>query len=89
MVLVGSMKKGTRVSDNLDDIKENFECRQGDEFAGGYAYFCKRCDTECNVGEIMFHCQGGRILPVYIFCRYGCGKSWKLQICPVGEVEVQ
>jgi hypothetical protein len=66
--------------DNLKEIEELFECRADSKYAGGYTYWCRECDKECNTGEARFECKDGRIIPVYIFCRYGCGKSWKLKI---------
>ena len=75
--------------DNLADIKENFEYKEDARFAGGYAYFCHHCGLECNVGEVGFDCQGGNILPIYIKCRYGCGKSWYLQVLPTGNTSIQ
>ena len=75
--------------DNLADITENFECKEDARFAGGYAYFCHHCGLECNVGETGFDCQGGNILPIYIKCRYGCGRSWHLQIFPTGNTSIQ
>ena len=77
------------MADNLADIKENFECKVDVRFADGYAYFCQHCGLECNVGEAPFACQGGRILPVYITCRYGCGRSWRLKIFPAGNARMQ
>ena len=68
--------------DNLDKIDEFFECRKSGQYAGGYAWFCKSCDKECNVGEVEYLCQDGRILPKYVICRYGCGSSWHLSIIP-------
>lgn len=67
--------------DNLDEIEELFECRIDERHAGGYSYFCKKCHKECNVGEAKFKCRNGKIIPLYIFCRYGCGTKWKLEIC--------
>ena len=75
--------------DNLAEIKDHFECKVDDRFADGYAYFCQHCGLECNVGEAGFDCQGGRILPIYIKCRYGCGKSWHLEFFPVGSAKIQ
>lgn len=77
------------MSDNLADIRENFEYKEDARFAGGYAYFCQQCGLECNVGEVGFSCQGGKILPIYIKCRYGCGKSWHLQVFPAGNPSIQ
>ena len=71
--------------DNLASIGENFECRVDPRYADGYAYLCQHCGIECNVGEISFDCQDGRIVPLYIICRFGCGKSWRLQILPAIE----
>ena len=68
------------MNDNLDKIEELFDCVYGPRYAGGYSYFCKGCGKECNVRESYFECQYGRILPTYIICRYGCGRSWKLEI---------
>jgi hypothetical protein len=28
-------------------------------------------------------------LPIYIKCRYGCGRSWHLQIFPTGNTSIQ
>jgi hypothetical protein len=28
-------------------------------------------------------------LPIYIKCRYGCGRSWHLQISPIGNTSIQ
>jgi hypothetical protein len=28
-------------------------------------------------------------LPIYIKCRYGCGKSWHLQVVPTGKTSIQ
>jgi hypothetical protein len=28
-------------------------------------------------------------LPIYIKCRYGCGRSWHLQIFPTGNLSIQ
>ena len=75
--------------DNLDTIKDNFECKVDARFADGYAYFCQHCGLECNVGEADFDCRGGRILPIYIKCRYGCGRSWHLEIFPVANTRIQ
>ena len=75
--------------DNLAEIKDHFECKVDDRFADGYAYFCQHCGLECNVGEAGFECQGGRILPIYIKCRYGCGRSWHLEVFPVGSAKIQ
>jgi hypothetical protein len=41
------------------------------------------------VGEAGFDCQGGKILPIYIKCRYGCGKSWHLQVLPIESTSIQ
>ena len=70
------------MSDNLTSIADHFECKVDPRYAGGYTYFCQRCGIECNVGEVGFDCQGGRIVPIYIMCRFGCGKSWRLSILP-------
>ncbi|MGD8255569.1 MAG: hypothetical protein PVH34_13285 [Syntrophobacterales bacterium] len=75
--------------DNLADIKDNFEYKEDARFAGGYAYFCHHCGLECNVGEAGFDCQGAKILPIYIKCRYGCGKSWHLRVLPTGSTSIQ
>ena len=75
--------------DNLADIKQSFECKKDVRFAGGYAYFCHHCGLECNVGEVSFDCQGGNIFPIYIKCRYGCGKSWHLRVFPTGSTSIQ
>ena len=75
--------------DNLADIRDNFEYKEDARFAGGYAYFCHHCGLECNVGEAGFDCQGGKIFPIYIKCRYGCGKSWHLQVLPTGSTSIQ
>ena len=71
--------------DNLAAANEWFERREDPRHADGYTYFCRKCGLECNVGEVSFDCQGGRILPVYIKCRYGCGNSWSLDFFPVGK----
>ena len=34
-------------------------------------------------------CQEGTIFPLYITCRYGCGRSYHLKIFPSGEVNLQ
>ena len=72
-------------SDNLSEISKLFDCRQDPRYAGGYSYFCIDCDLECNTGEALFDCKCGLYLPTYIICRYGCGRSWRLQIQPVPE----
>ena len=77
------------MTDNLIAINALFERREDSRHADGYTYFCKHCGMECNVKEVLFHCQDGRILPVYIKCRYGCGRSWHLEIHPIGKVSVQ
>ncbi len=74
--------------DNLASIHELFERRESSRYADGYTYFCRDCGLECNVREMPFGCQGGRILPVYIACRYGCGRSWHLEISPGGQVSL-
>jgi len=68
--------------DNLEEIEELFEKREDERYAGGYAYFCKKCNQECNVAEIRLLCEHGKkvITPKYIICRYGCGCSWHLRI---------
>ena len=68
--------------DNLKEIDKYFELRESKDIAGGYSYWCKECDLECNVGEAVFECQCGTILPTYIICRYGCGRRWRLEITP-------
>lgn len=68
-------------NDNLGDIDLLFDRREDPRFADGYTWFCRSCDKECNVGEARFECKDGRIIPTYIKCRYGCGASWKLEIC--------
>ncbi len=75
--------------DNLSVIKELFERKEDPRYADGYAYFCQTCGLECNVGEASFDCRNGRILPIYIKCRYGCGRSWHLAIFPGGNVSIQ
>ena len=67
--------------DNLRKIDELFECRVHPKYADGYAWFCKKCNLECNVGETEFECRHREIMPTYIICRYGCGAAWKLEIC--------
>ncbi|MBW1982984.1 MAG: hypothetical protein JRJ12_17430 [Deltaproteobacteria bacterium] len=76
------------MSDNLWAIETLFERRDDPRYADGYAYFCRSCGIECNVGEVPFGCQGGKILPIYIRCRYGCGRSWHLEITPEQEEKV-
>jgi len=68
------------VQDNLKKIDELFELREDERYAGGYTYFCRECGIEANVGEAVFECQCGKILPTYIICRYGCGAKWQLKI---------
>ena len=75
--------------DNLPVLTELFERKEDPRYADGYAYFCQNCGLECNVGEASFDCRGGSILPIYIKCRYGCGRSWHLEISPAGNVSVQ
>ena len=77
------------MTDNLTAINELFERREHPRYADGYAYFCPDCGLECNVGEVSFDCQGGRILPVYIKCRYGCGRAWQLNIFPSSIMNIQ
>jgi hypothetical protein len=77
------------MADNIISLKNLFERKEGSRFADGYTYFCRECDLECNVGEASFLCQEGRILPVYIKCRYGCGRSWHLEISPSGKMDLQ
>jgi hypothetical protein len=72
--------------DNINSIDSLFERKEDPRFAGGYAFFCPECGLECNVGEALFTCQEGKILPVYIKCRYGCGRAWHLKIFPSGQV---
>lgn len=79
------MTKSTQMEDNFRKIDELFECRMDNKFAGGYAWFCKKCNFECNVSETKFECQNGKILPTYIKCRYGCGSQWKLEVNPCEE----
>ncbi len=74
--------------DNLNALTELFERKEGPRYADGYAYFCQNCGLECNVGEASFNCRDGSILPIYIKCRYGCGRSWRLEISPAGNVRV-
>lgn len=76
------------MSDNMAAINELFERKEDLRFAGGYTYFCHDCGLECNVGEVSFDCQSKKILPVYIKCRYGCGRAWHLEIFPIGKVNV-
>jgi hypothetical protein len=76
------------MADNIVSINNLFERKEGARFADGYAYFCRKCGLECNVGEVSFQCQEGRILPIYIKCRYGCGRSWHLKISAPGKVNV-
>jgi len=76
------------MADNITSINNLFERKEDPRFADGYAYFCQECGLECNVGEASFKCQEGRILPVYIKCRYGCGRSWHLKISPSGKVNL-
>ena len=71
------------LKDNLKEIDDLFELREDSKYADGYAYFCKECKQECNVGEMAFACQCGCIIPTYIYCRYGCGAQWNLKISPV------
>lgn len=66
--------------DNLNEIEELFECRADPKYAGDYAYFCRGCGKECNVSEAKFDCKDGKIIPLYIICRYGCNAKWKLKI---------
>lgn len=68
------------ITDNLNDIDLLFERREDPKYADGYTWFCRKCDKECNVGETKFACKDGRIIPIYIKCRYGCGAKWKLEI---------
>lgn len=77
------------MSDNLAAIQELFERKEDPRFADGYTYFCQKCGLECNVGEAPFACQNDKILPIYIKCRYGCGRSWHLKIFPEGNVSIQ
>ncbi|MCG6919091.1 MAG: hypothetical protein LJE89_16280 [Deltaproteobacteria bacterium] len=74
------------MADNITLINDLFERREGSRYPGGYAYFCQKCGMECNVAEASYECQEGRILPLYIKCRYGCGRSWHLKIFPSGKV---
>jgi hypothetical protein len=74
--------------DNLASIDELFERREHVRYADGYTYFCRECGLECNVSEMPFGCQEGRIFPIYIKCRYGCGKSWHLEIFPTAKVSL-
>ena len=75
--------------DNLSSASDLFECRVDQSHAGGYTYFCRSCGLECNIGEVSFDCRGGEILPVYIKCRYGCGRAWHLEISPSEKVTLQ
>ena len=75
--------------DNLNTATKLFERREDPRHADGYTYFCRSCGLDCNVAEVGFECQGGRVLPVYIKCRYGCGKSWHLELVPAGNVIMQ
>ena len=80
-----NIQSATTMVDNIAAINDLFERKEGPQYADGYTYFCNNCGLECNVGEASFDCRGGRILPVYIKCRYGCGRSWHLQVYPSGE----
>ena len=77
------------MADNLTAIKTLFERKEDPRYADGYSYFCQSCGVECNVGEASFDCLGGRILPIYITCRFGCGRSWHLEIFPSGNINLQ
>ncbi|MGD8372707.1 MAG: hypothetical protein PVF76_08655 [Syntrophobacterales bacterium] len=86
----GQIIQGAEVmGDNIAAINDLFERREHPRYADGYTYFCPDCGLECNVGEASFDCHGGKILPIYIKCRYGCGKSWHLEIYPIGKVSIQ
>ena len=76
------------MNDNLAVLEEFFERREDSRLADGYTYFCRDCGLECNVGEVPFACRNGEILPVYIKCRYGCGRSWHLRIVPAEQISV-
>ena len=76
------------MADNLALINTLFERKEDPRYADGYAYFRQNCDVECNVGEASFECQDGRTVPIYITCRYGCGRSWYLQIFPSGNIDL-
>jgi len=76
------------MADNLADVTNLFERREDPRYVEGYSYFCKDCSLECNVGEASFDCQGGKIIPVYIKCRYGCGRAWHLEISSLGKVNI-
>ena len=75
--------------DNLATVHDLFERREDPRYAEGYTYFCRHCGLECNVGEVSFDCQNGRVLPVYVKCRYGCGRSWHLEISTTGKANLQ
>lgn len=89
MSLTGQLIQGAgAMPDNIAAIDDFFELKEDPRYADGYTYLCNQCGLECNVGEASFACRGGKILPIYIKCRYGCGKSWHLEVFPSGEVSI-
>ena len=75
--------------DNLDALTVLFDRKEDPRYADGYAYLCQNGGQECNVGDASFDCLNGSILPIYVKCRYGCGRSWQLEISPTDTVSIQ
>jgi len=70
------------VPDKLAAANEFFEIREARHYADGFPHFCRKRGLRRHVGKVSFDGQAERILPIYIRCRHGCGRSWHLEIFP-------
>ncbi len=66
--------------DNLSELYKKFNVVSDPRrFAGGFAYFCLKCEQEADLCvEAFFDCQG-MYIPTRVVC-HECGVKWNLKI---------
>jgi hypothetical protein len=73
--------------DNSEDLHKHFELAWSNN---GGIYRCRKCNLPCLSEETEMPCKGNQFVTTRVKCHLGCGRTWRLEVCPEpSEVAVQ